>query len=199
MGDSNYYNQGTLLMDEAFRIGSRLKSKRNSSGYSIKSLSEKTGVSTGQISQIEQGKVTPSVVCLYKLANALGVDLNYFFESEMEVIIQKPENRNVVITNEGRNIYEILSPYGTRNHIIDFTKITIKANSSYDDDDSDISHEGEECGYVIKGSMVVHIDGEDIVLKEGDSIYYKSGKPHHYENPFDEDCISIWAMTPLFF
>ena len=62
--------------------------------------------------------------------------------------------------------------------------------------DEAVSHKGEECGYVIKGSMVVIIEGKKYILHEGDSIHFDSSKPHVYESYDDEECISIWAMTP---
>lgn len=187
-------------MTEAEIIGSQLKSRRKKLSYSIQQLSQLSGVSTGQISQIEQGKVIPTVVCLHKIAQAIEVDLNYFFQNESKYSLQHNNERRLIITNEDRNYYEILSPNDSKNHKIDFMKITMKAGSSYEEgEDNNITHEGEECGYVISGSMIVCLENERIVMHEGDSIYFDSTRPHHYENPFDTDCESIWAMTPLFF
>lgn len=186
-------------MKDEIQIGLKLKHQRKRKGISISSLSKKSGVSTGQISQIEQGKTIPSVISLYKLASALNVDLNYFFEEENSYVLQKAGERRVVITNEGRNRYEILSPTETKNHKMDFTIITLQPHSVYEGEKPEFSHEGEECGYILSGAMVVNIDEERVVLNEGDSIYFSSAKLHCYENPFDEECVSIWAMTPLFF
>ena len=63
-----------------FSIGTRLKELRKAKSFSITELAEKSGVSTGLISQIERNLVVPSVVNLYRIAQALGTDINYFFE-----------------------------------------------------------------------------------------------------------------------
>ncbi len=181
-----------------FQLDRKLRDLRKEQNMSIQTLSDASGVSTGQISQIEHGKVTPSVICLWKLANVLNVDLNYFFEEEPACFVQKPGERKVIVTNEGTNTYELLSPSEHRNKI-DFVRITLAPHVEYSSDDEGVTHEGEEGGYVLKGRMVVHLDGKDIVLEEGDSIYYSSKRPHYYANPFDEECISIWCMSPLFF
>ena len=80
---------------------------------------------------------------------------------------------------------------------LDMMVITLKAGYTYDK--KPLCHEGEECGYVLKGSLTVYLNGKDYVLHEGDSIYFNSTLPHKYINNGDEDCISIWAMTPKFF
>ena len=40
------------------------------------------------------------------------------------------------------------------------------------------SHPGQEFNYVIEGTMKIIIDGHEIVLNEGDSIYYDSVYTH---------------------
>ena len=40
------------------------------------------------------------------------------------------------------------------------------------------SHPGQEFNYVIKGTMMIIIDGHEIILYEGDSIYFDSGYKH---------------------
>ena len=65
-----------------FSIGTRLKELRKTKGMSITELAERSGVSTGLISQIERNLVVPSVVNLYRIAQSLGTDINYFFETD---------------------------------------------------------------------------------------------------------------------
>ena len=64
-----------------FSIGTRLKELRKTKGMSITELAERSGVSTGLISQIERDLVAPSVVSLYDIAQALDTDISYFFSS----------------------------------------------------------------------------------------------------------------------
>jgi quercetin dioxygenase-like cupin family protein len=40
------------------------------------------------------------------------------------------------------------------------------------------SHPGQEFNYVIKGTMTTIIDGHEIILNEGDSIFFNSGFKH---------------------
>ena len=40
------------------------------------------------------------------------------------------------------------------------------------------SHPGQEFNYVIQGTMMTVIDGHEIILNEGDSVYFNSGYKH---------------------
>ena len=59
-----------------------------------------------------------------------------------------------------------------------------------------ICHEGEECGYMLQGSMTIRWGSREFTLQEGDSIYLDSSIPHRFINSGDVTAISIWTMTP---
>lgn len=181
-----------------FSIGTRLKELRKTKGMSITELAERSGVSTGLISQIERNLVVPSVVNLYRIAQALGTDVNYFFEtsdSRTATITRRGEHKKM-ITDQGHGIYELFTS-SRLGHVLDLVRVTLKGGESYSHEM--VTHEGEECGIVLKGTMTVLLDGKEYRLHEGDSIYFKSTIPHKCLNNDEEDCVSVWAMTPTFF
>ena len=183
---------------EEFQIGSRLKKLRKESGLSMAELSAKSGVSVGLISQIERDIVVPSVVNLYRIAHAMNSDINYFFEDKQSDnlrIIRRGKHK-VITADHGNSEYELLSPYkGGR--LMDLLRITLKGGELYERET--ITHAGEECGYVLQGTLTVLLDGNEYRLGVGDSIYFSSVLPHKYINDEAEDCVSIWATTPVFF
>ena len=40
------------------------------------------------------------------------------------------------------------------------------------------THLGQEFNYVLKGKLKIHLGGKEMILEEGDSIYFNSGLPH---------------------
>lgn len=183
-----------------FNIGEKLRKLRKLKGLSILKLSELAGVSTGQISQIEREMVTPSVVNLWKLSQALGVHIDYFFDDASDQgghIIRSGDHKQIVM-NKGNDVYQILSP-DDKDHQIDFMKIVLQPNEEQSMKMTAMVHDGEECGYVLSGTLTVMLNGKEHVLEEGDSIYFRSKQPHVYMNKSDKECVSIWAMSPLFF
>ena len=60
-------------------IGERIQQARKASGFSMRDLAEKAGISAMAISKYENNKSTPSSGVLLALAKALGVRTEYFF------------------------------------------------------------------------------------------------------------------------
>ncbi|MCI2056093.1 MAG: cupin domain-containing protein [Oscillibacter sp.] len=180
------------------QIGSQLRRLRKSAGLSIADLSVKSGVSTGLISQIERDMVVPSVVSLYRIAQALDTNLNYFFEdatAQSCSIIRRGDHKSI-ITCQGSSRYDLLVPEHME-HVLDLVKVTLKGGETYDHDC--VTHAGEECGYVLSGILTVLLEGRQYQLYPGDSMFFYSTQPHKYINNEKEDCVSIWGMTPKFF
>jgi transcriptional regulator with XRE-family HTH domain/quercetin dioxygenase-like cupin family protein len=84
MADTNPYH--------ARAIGEKLRTVRQERKMSLRDLANKAEVSASMLSQIETGKVFPSVRSLYSIANALGVSVDYFFPEGNEDRATLPPN-----------------------------------------------------------------------------------------------------------
>ncbi|MBO7316011.1 MAG: helix-turn-helix transcriptional regulator, partial [Paludibacteraceae bacterium] len=67
------------------KVGSKIKSLRESRGVSLEELSEKSGISIAQIELIESDANFPSLAPLIKIARALGTRLGTFLDGESEI------------------------------------------------------------------------------------------------------------------
>lgn len=177
-------------------IGKKMRGIRKSKDMSIAELAEKTGLSSGIISQIERNMVAPSIVTFWKISQALEVSIGHFFEEDEDEasitpVIKKHERRRITTSNSNA-LYELLSH--DLNRKIEFLYITLKPGDV--SSEGLVIHEGEECGLVIKGQLLVRTEEGDYILNEGDSIYYESTIPHRYINIGEVVCESVWAMTP---
>ena len=176
-------------------IGKKIKELRKKQKMSIAELASKADLSSGLISQIERNLVTPSITSLWKIAQSLQVSIGYFFDEDVKYItnpvVRRNERKRIIVSNNNA-IYELLSQ--DLNRKIEFLYITIKPGDCSSKDF--VTHEGEECGIVIKGRLMVKMIDREYILEEGDSIYFDSTIPHRYVNIGDEVCESIWAMTP---
>ena len=63
-------------------IGEKLKKSRNDKGMSLRELATKVELSASFLSQIEQGKASPSIENLKKIAHTLDVRVAYLIEDE---------------------------------------------------------------------------------------------------------------------
>lgn len=174
-------------------LGDKIRSLRLKQKISIEQLSTMTGLSKGLISQIERDITGPSVASLWKIAKALNVTMNYFFDDydDFNQVVRKDERKKMIMEKANRT-FELLCPDLKKQ--IEMMWIEIEAGDSSKDEL--ISHDGEECGVVIKGTLRV-LSGDKVYdLDEGDSIYLDSTIPHRYVNMGDTTSISIWAMVP---
>ena len=63
-------------------IGEKLRAVRQERKMSLRELADKAEISASMLSQIETGKVFPSVRSLYGIASALSVSVDYFFPEQ---------------------------------------------------------------------------------------------------------------------
>src|SRR5262245_32404977 len=61
-------------------LGARIKELRAERALQQRQLAEKAGLTPSMVSQIESGRLTPSLPTLGKLAGALGVPIGSLFE-----------------------------------------------------------------------------------------------------------------------
>ncbi len=65
----------TVVDPFALQIGVRIRAVRREQGLSLADMEKTSGVSKGQLSNIERGQVCMNVVTLYKIARGLRVQL----------------------------------------------------------------------------------------------------------------------------
>ena len=57
-------------------------------------------------------------------------------------------------------------------------------------------HEGAELFHVLEGAVAIHYDGEDYVLRQGDSVYFDPSEPHSYRGVSKTPAKAIVVTTP---
>jgi len=175
--------------------GNRIRTVRKDRGMTLKQLAEAARVSTSQISQIERGRVIPTLSVFWRLCRALEVPLNYFFGDEFEetgLVVRKEQRKRLQLPNSQLH-YQLLTP--DLRGAIEFLLVEIEPGQNLDPGKK-ITHQGEECGYVQQGELTVLLGEKEYLLREGDSIHFRSSIPHRYANRGHEKSVSIWAMTP---
>lgn len=175
-------------------IGSKIRELRKERKITLQDLADAVGISVSMISQVERGLAHPSIATLWRVANAFGVSVVHFFAEPAKpkaLVVRAHEQRALEIVNPGAT-YHLLSP--DLNRKIEFLKIILQPGQI--DEGDLVSHEGEECGYVVSGTLTVRVAADSYILHPGDSIYFDSSIPHRLVNYGAQTCLSIWAMTP---
>jgi len=154
-----------------------------------------SGLSKSHISQIENERISPSVSALVKLSNALAVPLSSFFdemESNPKYLVKKNERKKFAVPGS-RVVYELLSAdlrgKSMEAAVIRFEKGASTSKELY-------TNKGEQVGLLLKGKLEINLNGQKIIMEEGDSIYFKSAIPHGGRNIGDGEAIAVWVITP---
>lgn len=172
----------------------KLRAARQEQGLTIQELADKCGASASLISQIERGKVVPTLTVFLHVCQALNLPMHYFFAAnpDEELVVRKGHRKVIKLPNSHVE-YQLLSP-NLRGQI-EFLLVEILPGQA-DDTEELFTHSGEECGYVLEGELIVRFSTSDVHLEAGDSICFPSTTPHRYHNPGTTLSRSVWAMTP---
>jgi transcriptional regulator with XRE-family HTH domain len=178
------------------RIGEEIRSLRRVRGMTLAELARITRRSVGYLSQLERGRSEASVGVLQHIAQALGVQVGWFFPAddgapaaERSVVVRKANRRRLGFAS-GITEY-LLSPNLSGQLELVYTLLDPGADSG-----DAYTHQGEEAGVVLRGQLRLWVDGEEFALEAGDSFSYPSHLPHRYLNPGDEVTEALWAVTP---
>lgn len=174
-------------------LGAYIRRLRTERGWTLQALAEQVGITPSALSQIERGQIEPSLSTLWQLSEALGVTLFQFFALRQPARVSVVRGSRERLRLEfGRLTYEVLAH--SRDRGLDFFLLRLAPGQGMVREA--LTHPGEECGLVLQGVLRVHIGGEQFRLEPGDSIWFDSTQPHTFESEGDEECISVWAMTP---
>jgi transcriptional regulator with XRE-family HTH domain len=173
-------------------IGAKVAKARAERGWSLATLAERAGLSTAAIHKIEKSGMTPTIASLMKVAAALGKSVGYFVE-EVEAtrpvtVIRADERSRLYTSKEGLELQNISGRYGPFWVAGAEAIVEPRADSGPDP----MSHPGEELVLLLDGSMTFTIDGEPYELQAGDSIHFRTVRPHSWANPDDRRARAVW-------
>lgn len=175
-------------------IGERLREIRTQRGLSQRKLAGLSGVANATISQIEAGKLNPTVGMLKRVLDGIPINLSEFFSDEPEtadrVFFRADELTE--IADGGVSFRQIGA--NLRNRSIQFLKECYQPGAGTGR--HEITHEGEECGLILSGRLQVTVGEQSMLLRPGDAYYFKSSEPHSFKNTGSEACELISACTP---
>lgn len=174
-------------------IGRKIKRLRQEKWLTQDELASRCELSKGFISQVERDLTSPSIATLIDMLEVLGTNLNEFFnEEEEEKIVFSKEDMYEVEDKELKYEIEWIIPNAQKNQMEPIL-ITLDEGGMYKEE---AAHEGEEFGYVLQGSIYVHLGKKKIRARKGESFYYKPKHNHYISNAGKSKAKVIWVATP---
>lgn len=178
-------------------VSTQLRQLRESRGLSLRALATLAGVTPAALSQIENGKNSPSVSTLKKVLSALGTTLGEFFSAQ-----ERPSDGGSFVyrsgqlvdlsTGQGLKYLGLPGPATGRALQVLFETYAPGADTGAEP----YAHTGEEAGFCVAGTVEVTVNGRREILGPGDGYYYTSTLPHRWRNIGNVPARVISACTP---
>lgn len=167
------------MCDPIKSIANRLRGLREVLELSAQEVAESCHLRVEEYMALESGESDISVNVLQTIARRYGISLDVLMFGE------EPKMNAYFITRAGAGVsverrkaykYEALAS-GFRDRKADPFIVTVEPTPA----DSPMhlnSHEGQEMNYVLEGRLLLSLNGKELMLNVGDSLYFDSSLPH---------------------
>ena len=167
------------MCDPIKSIANRLRGLREVLELSAQEVAESCNLRVEEYMALESGESDISVNVLQTIARRYGISLDVLMFGE------EPKMNAYFITRAGAGVsverrkaykYEALAS-GFRDRKADPFIVTVEPAPA----DAPMhlnSHEGQEMNYVLEGRLLLSLNGKELVLNVGDSLYFDSSLPH---------------------
>lgn len=169
-----------------FDIGTRIKEARIKMGMSQKELSDKIGMTSSFISQLESNQISPSLSSFLQIAEVLGLNPAALFQKDGRredpewLIRRSTVLGNVARKEQGYALYNILSGERKSAHTV-----IIAPRAQLQRHFMDLKK--EEFIHVVRGQITIMVENKERELRQGDSVYLKDTFPSVWKNTHDEE------------
>jgi transcriptional regulator with XRE-family HTH domain len=175
------------MQEKIIEIASRLSELRELSDIGLEAMAEKLGISVDTYKQYDSGESDIPASMLFEISQILNVDLGLLLTGE------EPRMHIFAVNRKGKGTeVERRADYNYQNLASNFVHkkaepFIVSVDPRSDDNPPSMnSHPGQEFDYVISGKLKVWIHDNEIILEEGDSIYFDSSFVHAMEAVGDE-------------
>ncbi|NLW09437.1 MAG: helix-turn-helix domain-containing protein [Firmicutes bacterium] len=167
------------MPEELKMLAARIKGLREINGVSVETLAKELGVSKDLLLAYESGETDIPVGILFKIAKRFGVELSSLLTGE------EPKLRTYAVTRNGKGVsverrrdykYQSLA-YNFINKKIEPFLVTVEPEPELAPVNFN-SHPGQEFNYVLEGTLKVILNGYEVLLNEGDALFFDSNVEH---------------------
>ena len=181
----NTENNGSVQrLLQNYDIGPKLRQLRLRKKIALVDLGKHTGLSASMLSQLENGKLVPTLPTLARIAMVFDVGLEHFFSD-------KRARRTFAIVRAAERLrfpelpdspvpgffFEVLAFGATDKsigaYLAEFPPREPEAIRAH-------QHEGTEFIHVLQGVLGINYQSEEAVLSAGDSVYFDASEVHSY-------------------
>jgi transcriptional regulator with XRE-family HTH domain len=166
------------------RIGERIRRLRLKKSMGLVELGKHTGLSASFLSQLETGRVVPTLRNLARIAMVFSKDLQYFFESEPQAVfrihrrkerVRLPQTGVEFPTYFFESLGYLVPDRDMDPYFAEFQPLTKEMEPKAH------IHAGFEFLYVLEGELELRHGEQACLLEAGDAVYFDASTAHSYQ------------------
>jgi transcriptional regulator with XRE-family HTH domain len=191
-----FINLGEIEIEKLKIVGENIKRIRTARGYSLRDLAAKVNASASFISQVEMGKISPSLAKLKDISDALNTTVGLLIGETVphsdSRVVKKGNRRKVDHMGTGVNVslLSIPDPFKQMEPLI------FELEEGASSGEKSFQHFGQEFVLIMKGRLTFFLNDKNYELVEGDSFYFNSSTPHSFRNSGKGKALALWVITP---
>ncbi|GAA3385060.1 cupin domain-containing protein [Streptomyces racemochromogenes] len=162
---------------EAIDVGRAIRECRTARRVSMAVLAARSGLSQPFLSQLERGLATPSLSSIYRIAEALDVAPGTFLRppGRPGVVSHESDPQVIRVSEAAGQVAQVLIP-GGRSALMEAYEHHFEPGQG---ERGWFEHPGEDFLYVLEGSVVLEVRGEEpLLLTAGQSAHHRGDLPH---------------------
>ena len=184
----------------AYDIGRKLRQLRLRKKIALVDLGKHTGLSASMLSQLENGKLLPTLATLARISMVFDVGMDHFFGhrrgQKTFAVVRAAERLRFPDRADSpapSYFFECLAfaaqDKGLQAYVAEFpARQEAQVQEHF--------HEGAELIFILEGSVGLRFEGEEHVLQRGDSVYFDSSEPHAYRGLVEGLSRAVVVTTP---
>lgn len=167
------------MSEQIRQMAMRIKELREIYGLTVEDLAEKLNLTPEEYQKYEEGDSDIPVSVLYGISNHFNVELTALItgdEPKLRLYSLVRKGKGIKVNRRKEYNYQSLA-YNFIHKKAEPFLVTVNPEPDHVPIAQN-SHIGQEFIYCLEGSILINIDGHEVILEEGDSIFYDSSSKH---------------------
>jgi transcriptional regulator with XRE-family HTH domain len=184
----------------SYGLGQKIRQLRLKKKIALVELGKHTGLSASMLSQLENGKLVPTLGTLARIAMVFDVGLEFFFADRRRrrpfMIVRSHERMSFPDLPDNKKpnyLFQVLA-FASHDKTLQayFAEFPQRATTEA----AEHTHEASELFHVVEGSVAIRYGDEEHILNAGDSVYFDGMEPHSYRGLSREPAKALVVTAP---
>lgn len=170
-------------------VGRRVKQRRLEKRMTVQELADKSEISKGLVSQIENGRTIPSLPVMFSIIHSLEMELSEFFHGfnpmEPTILVNRKNDYQKFEKEDARGFdYKRILMRSLPACTIDIALLDLSKDAYREE----VTTDAYEFVFVLTGKTEYRVNGQKFLLEEGDSIFFDGRLDHVPVNTSGTNC-----------